>query len=206
MVDLTFAAQGARAAPFAAAPHLVLDVRIASPAPIHAVVLRAQIRIEPQRRAYTPAEEELLADLFGARERWPVTMKSMLWTNASAMVPAFEGSTVAEIAVPCSFDLGVAAAKYFYAVAAGDVPIVLYFSGTVFHGDPLQVAPIPWTKEAFFALPARVWREALDQCYPGGAPLTLRRDVFDRFYRYKQRQGAPTFEHALLGLLPPEDG
>jgi hypothetical protein len=78
------------------------------------------------------------------------------------------------------------------------------FSGTVFYMDPagdLQVAPIPWDKEAKFRLPLKVWKDMIDAYYPNSAWLSLRRDVFDRLYQYKIRNGIPTWEQAIEQLL-----
>ena len=51
-------------------------------------------------------------------------------------------------------------------------------------------------------MPVRVWQEMMDTYYPNSAWLCLRRDVFDRLYQYKMRRGIPTWEQALLSLLP----
>ena len=41
--------------------------------------------------------------------------------------------------------------------------------------------------------------------YPNSAWLCLRKDVFDRLYRYKSRRGLPTWEQALECLLRGAD-
>ena len=99
------------------------------------------------------------------------------------MVPSFQGTTVADIPVPCTFDFNVAATKYFHGLADGDVPVCLQFSGTVFYAAPeggLQVAPISWDKEARFRLPVKVWRDMMETYYPNSAWLCLHKDVFER--------------------------
>ena len=53
----------------------------------------------------------------------------------------------------------------------------------------LQVAQISWDKEAAFRLPVPVWKEMMERYYPNSAWLCLRKDVFDRLYQYKSRQG-----------------
>ena len=68
----------------------------------------------------------------------------------------------------------------------------------------LQVAQIPWEKEARYRLPVRVWNQMMDIYYPNVAWLCLRRDVFDRLYRYKVRHGIPTWEQAIERALPEE--
>ena len=130
----------------------------------------------------------------------------MLWTHASVVIPAFTGSTIADLQVPCTFDFNVAATKYFHGVTDGDIPLNLLFSGTVFYGradELLQVAPIPWDKEARFRLPVQVWREMMDEYYPNSAWLSVHRDIFERLYEFKVRNGIPSWEEALDRLLAP---
>jgi hypothetical protein len=205
--DLSFEAIGAEAVPFAAVPLVALKLRLTNhPAdePIHTVVLRCQIQLEVRRRQYDTSEQARLHDLFDKPQRWSDTMRSMLWTNAVVVVPAFVGSAVVDLQVPCSFDLNVAANKYFYGLDQGDVPLLLLFSGTVFYDagqGQLQAAPISWDKEARFRLPVRVWKETMDLYYPNSSWLCLRRDVFDRLYSYKVQHGIATWEQALERLL-----
>jgi hypothetical protein len=208
MPDLNFRVERAAPMPLAASPHLVLSLAIVdaeTPARlIPAVALRCQIRIEPARRRYAPDEPQRLLDLFGEPARWGQTLRAMLWTHASVMVPAFTGETVVELPVPCTFDFNVAATKYFDALEDGEVPLSLLFSGTIFHAgddDALQVAPISWQKEASFRLPVAVWKAMMEEHYPNTAWLCLRRDLFDRLNRFKTQRGLPTWEHALESLL-----
>lgn len=208
MPNLSFQVESAEAVPFAAAPTLAFRVRVNnadSKQAIHTVVLRCQIQIESPRRRYAPEDQEKLLDLFGEPGRWSTTLRSLLWTHASVIIPSFTGSTGMELHVPCTFDFNVAATKYFQALQDGAVPLCFLFSGSVFHTTAdaaLQVAPIPWSTEAKFALPVKVWKEMMDAYYPNSAWLCLRRDVFDRLYQYKVRQGIPTWEQALERILP----
>jgi hypothetical protein len=196
--------------PYAAAPLLIFKLKIADAdngdarATIPAVALRCQIRIDPGRRTYAAAEQERLLDLFGAPDRWGQTLRSMLWTHASLIVPPFTGTTVVDLPVPCTFDFNVAATKYFYALAEGVVPLSLLFSGTIFHTNDdgaLQASPISWEKEAAFRLPVQVWKDMMAHYYPNSAWLCLHQDVFERLFRYKTSRGLPTWEHALENLL-----
>jgi hypothetical protein len=206
--DLNFQVQGAAPKPYAMSPLLALALYVTNAAtaePIHTVALRCQIQIEATRRRYSAQEQEQLLELFGTPERWSQTLRSMLWTHTSIVVPPFTGSTVVELPVPCTFDFNVAAAKYFAGLEDGEVPLNLQFSGTIFyaadHGG-LQVVQIPWDKEARYRLPVQVWQEMMDAYYPNSAWLCLRRDVFDRLSQYKRRQGLLTWEQALESLLP----
>jgi hypothetical protein len=119
-------------------------------------------------------------------------------------VPSFAGNTVVDLPVPCSFDFNVAATKYFHALDDGEVPLCLLFSGTIFYTTEdgfLQVSQIPWEKEATFRLPVSVWRDMIELYYPNSAWLCLGRVAFDRLYRFKSREGIPTWEQAIERLL-----
>jgi hypothetical protein len=205
--DLNFQVEGAEAVAFAASPFLAFKLHITNAnaeEPIHSVALRCQIQIEVTRRRYSSQDQERLLDLFGEPERWGQTLRNMLWTHANVVVPPFTGSTVVDLQVPCTFDFNVAAAKYFYGVEDGEVPLNLMFSGTVFYANDegnLQVTQIPWDKESRYRLPVRAWREMMDIYYPNSAWLCLRQDVFDRLYQYKVKRGIPTWEQALEKLL-----
>jgi hypothetical protein len=207
MPDLNFRVEGAEAVPYAAAPQLAFKLRIGcTPASqsIYSVVLRCQIRIDPARRHYRPGEQEKLRDLFGDPPRWGQTLRPMLWTHSNVMVPGFVGEVAVDLPVACTFDFNVAVTKFFHALEDGEVPLLLLFSGTIFHEAEdglLQVAQVPWEKEASFRLPVGIWKEMMEHYYPGGAWLCLRHDIFDRLYRYKVGQGLPTWEQALEKLL-----
>ncbi len=168
-------------------------------------MLQCQIRIEPARRQYTPKDQASLLDLYGAPERWSHTLRTMLWTHTNTVVPAFVGNTVVDLHVPCTSDFNIAAAKYFYALEDGEVPLNLLFSGTIFQTDAengLQISQIPWEKEATFRLPVPVWKQMMELYYPNTAWLCLRKDAFDRLYQYKSENGIPTWEQAIENLLP----
>ncbi len=204
MPELTFEVVGAAPMPMAASPHLVFQLRITDsdspPLPIPAVALRCQIRIEPTRRRYDDGEKVGLLDLFGESARWGQTLRGLLWTHASLVVPSFTGSTVVDLPIPCTFDFNVAATKYFAALEDGEVPLQLLFSGTIFHATDegaLQAAPISWEKEADFRLPIRTWQEMMDLYYPNTAWLCLRKDVFHDLYEFKMPPGT-----ANLGACP----
>jgi hypothetical protein len=211
MPDLSFKVEDVVAVPYAAAPTLAFRLRITNGIAgeaIHTVVLRCQIQIEAARRRYTAGEQSELLDLFGEPHRWAQTLRSVLWTHASVIVPGFEGSTLAELVVPCTFDFNIAATKYFEALTGGEIPLRLLFSGTVFYagtGAALQVSPISWDQETTFRLPQEVWREMMDSYYPNTVWLSLRRDVFDRLHQFKIQHGIPTWEEAVERALSVEE-
>ena len=206
MPDLDFAVEGAEVLEFAAVPSLLFKLRIDNleEEPIRSVALNTQIRIAATQRHYDAAEQERLLELFGEPSRWKDTLRSLLWTHTVLQVPPFSGSTVADMPVPCTYDLEVVWAKYFHALEDGEVPLEFLFSGTVFYAGQdgrLQVERISWEKEAEFRLPVRLWKEMMDHYFPNSAWIRLRRDAFDRLYDYKVRKGLPTWEAAVEALL-----
>jgi hypothetical protein len=211
MPDLSFKVEGAEVAKFSASPQLAFKLRITNADPaetVHSVALRCQIQIEVTRRRYDAEEQEHLRDLFGEPDRWSQTLRNLLWTHVNVNVPPFKGETVVELPVPCTFDFNVGATKYFHGLGDGEVHLCLMFSGTIFYaaeGEPLQVSPISWEKDARFKLPVKVWREMMDSYYPNSAWLCLRRDLFERLYEYKVRHGILTWEQALENMLQAEE-
>jgi hypothetical protein len=211
MPDLNFTVDGAEAVPYSAVPVLALKLRVKngdSQEQIRAVMLQCQIQIEATRRHYAPGEQSGLLDLFGGPDRWSQTLRSTLWTHAHANVGPFSGETTVDLPVPCTFDFNVAATKYFSALEGGEVPLCLLFSGTIFYEHAvrgLQIAQIPWSKEARFRLPVEVWKNVMDLYYPNSAWLNLRRDVFDRLHEFKMLRGLPTWEQAFERLLAEAD-
>jgi len=208
--DLDFKVESIQPEPYSATPLLIFKIKVSQRdgnTPIHAIALRCQIRIEPARRRYAEAEEHRLFELFGRREQWGQTLRSTLWTHASTMVSAFEGTTVADLPVPCTFDFNVAMTKYFDALEDGEVPLTLLFSGTIFYQNEagaLQAAPISWEKEATGRLPAKVWHEMMQHYYPNTAWLCLNKQLFDRLHNYKSQGGHTSWENAIEKLLGPE--
>src|SRR5262249_15311044 len=142
------------------------------------------------RRGYDARAQERLLELFGEPVRWGETLRSLLWAQTTLVVPPFEGSTLVDLPVACTYDLDVAAAKYFHALEDGDVPLELLFSGTVFYtaaDGRLGTAHIPWDREARFRLPVQVWKDMMERYFPGGAWLRLGRDAFERLHAYRSK-------------------
>jgi hypothetical protein len=148
------------------------------------------------------------------------------WANLNVNAPEFNGMTVVEMPVPCTFDFNIAVTKYGslcvdpakdprYANCAllawppnnglesGEIPTSAMFSGTVFHAGRmgLQIAQIPWDRDASYRLPVRVWKEMMDLYYPDTAWMCLEREIFERLHEYKARHGLHTWEQAFERLL-----
>ena len=211
MFDLSFQVKKAEVLPHAAAPCMNFKLAISSASEKHSIrgmSVQCQIRIEPTRRRYTVDEQAHLRELFGAPERWSQTLRSVLWTHATVSVPAFSGSIEVDLPVPCTSDFAFGAAKYFYGLDEGTVPLILLFSGSVFYssleGMPgMQISPIPWDKETSFQLPVNLWKEMMAAYYPNSSFLSLQKDVFDRLYEYRTRNGLTSWESTLDSLLQP---
>jgi len=208
MPDLNFKVTGVKSGSLGLTPLLNFQVEVTNPVEaetIHSVALQVQIQISAPQRSYTATEKEKLVDLFGTPERWSQTLSARLWTIAQTTVRSFTGTTTTQLSVPCTYDLNVLATKYFYALEAGDVPLLFLFSGTIFYEGPnghLQVQQISWNKEATFRMPVAVWGDLMNDHYPNTAWLYLHRDVFDRLYAYRREHGIATWEETIDRLLP----
>jgi Family of unknown function (DUF6084) len=189
---------------YAASPALTARIRIreTSGAVVHAMALRCQVRIEPQRRQYED-DVEGLSDLFGPRHRWGATLKSLLWLHASAMVKGFTDLVEVDLSLPCTYDFEVAATKYLHAVRSGDIPLALMFNGTVFtRGDTgFQVEQIPWHADIEYRMPAQVWHDTMDAFFPNSGWIRVSRQTIDALDRYRTDLGLTGWEEALTQLL-----
>lgn len=212
MPELVFDCVDVSADRYAAGPTLVFRLRIAETtgAAISAIALRCQIRVEPGRRHYTPAEEGALEDLFGLPSRWGDTLKPLQLTFVTQMVPSFSGSTTVDLSVPCSYDLEVAAGKYFAGLDDGNIPLLLLFSGTVFSkaDTGLSVSQIPWEKEERYPLPVATWQEMMNLHFAGSGWLRLDHETLDALSRFKAQRALLSFDDAVQHLLKEagEDG
>jgi uncharacterized protein DUF6084 len=208
--DLAFAVIDGARLEHAAAPTLRFGLRVDSGgAAVRSVLLDTQIRIAATRRAYAHESDDRLFELFGARADWSTTLRSLLWTRTTLVVPPFTGTTDVDLLVPCTYDLDVTATRYFDALADGDVPLEFLFSGTVFYSADdgrLQTARLSWELEAEYRLPVSVWRETMDHHFRGTAWLRMDRESHDRLVAFKARRALPTWAAALDELLPPEEG
>lgn len=205
MTELSFTCVDVTFERYAVAPTLLFRLRIeeADGQRVRAIALRTQIRIEPQRRRYNEEEGERLLELFGRRARWGDTLKPFQFANSSTVVPSFTGSVEVDVAVPCSYDMEVAAGRYFHALEDGEIPFILLFSGTVF-GDAEQslwIEQVPWHAECRYRLPVKIWREMMDAHFPGEGWLRLRRETIDALAEFRASRTLPTWDDAVLAIL-----
>lgn len=205
MTGYRFAVLDVAPEPYAMAPHLTARLRIeeAGGRRIHAIALRCQVRIEPQRRRYEAAEQDGLRGLFGERARWADTLKPFQWMQANAIVPSFTGATEIDLALPCTYDLDVIGTRYLHALGAGDVPLEFLFSGTVFArgGGGFEAEQVPWACEARYDLPVAVWREMIASFFPNSGWLRVSSDTLAELAAYRARHDLISWDETLHRML-----
>ena len=204
--ELEFEALGARPLRHAAAPMLMLDLRVSEPSgrQVYMIGLTIQLMLEPARRAYDDATRERLAGLFGAPERWAVTTHSLVWAQLDVVVPAFTGSTTVSVPIACNYDLELAAAKYLHSLPGGEVPLALHFNGLVYYPDGqggLQMVLVPWSCSVDFRMPVSVWQETIEHYYPNTGWVALRSQTLASLERERVARGMPTYDACMQRLL-----
>ena len=175
---------------------------------IQSIALSAQVMIDPARRGYDAATRDRLAELFGPPATWTPSTQGLAWARVSAQIPSFRGSTVFALELPCTYDLEVAAAKYFYALSDGEVPLSFHFNGTVFYFGPdgrLQVVPVSWSSTAQFRMPIAAWREMIAEHYPGGGWIRVQADTLAALHRRRGARGLPSFDACVAELLEHDE-
>jgi hypothetical protein len=200
---------------FAAAPTLVFTCNMteSSGREIYTVALSCQINIDPARRRYESDTRASLVELFGEPQRWGATTRSFMWTRSDVLVPSFRGATSFTIPLACTYDMELAAAKYFYSLPDGEVPLTFHLSGSImFKGDEaeLRITQVPWDIDTKFLLPVGIWRSMMQHHYPNGTWLRVGQETLDRLARVKVEEGLYSYEAVLDELLDsrpaPEEG
>ncbi|WNI18875.1 DUF6084 family protein [Actinacidiphila sp. ITFR-21] len=205
MTGLAFSVLDVIAEPYTVAPQLTARLRIEedSGERIHAIVLRCQVRIEPQRRPYDDAEQQGLRGLFGGRERWSQTLRPFQWMQCGTTVQGFAGATEVDLALPCTYDFDVIGSRYLHALGDGEVPLTLLFSGTVFTRGAagFGVRQVPWDCEARYRMPVAVWRRMIGHHYPNSGWIRLDQDVLDTIADFRARRGLISWDETVRTLL-----
>lgn len=204
--ELGFGVRQGHALAHSAAPTIRFDLEVESLSghEVRSVLLNVQIQIAARRRSYEPRAQERLIELFGTPERWGSTLSTLPWLRTTVVVPAFSGSAQVELDVPCTYDLEVKASRYLNALDGGTVPLELLFNGSVFYageGGALQTAMIGWDKEAVFDMPVEVWRDMMNQHFPGSAWLRIGRDTYERLNDHRSRHQHASWEETFHSLL-----
>ncbi|MFN2561906.1 MAG: DUF6084 family protein [Jatrophihabitans sp.] len=205
MAQLEFQVADVFAEQYAAAPQLTARLRIieSTAAVVHAIALRCQVRIEPQRRKYSPDEESGLLDMFGTRDRWFDTLKPFMWMQCTSMVQGFTGITEVDLAMPCTYDFEVTWSKYLHALRDDAIPVVFLFSGTVFTRGTagFGVEQVSWDCEARHQIPVSVWRDMIGHYYPDTGWLRLRHDTITALSYYRSVRGLTSWEETVASLM-----
>jgi len=201
-----FSVLAVEAVPHAAAPTLRFHLHVEDPLgrAIHTIALSTQIAIDPARRSYDAETRDRLVELFGPAERWASTTQTFLWARIDSLVGGFTGATSFSLDVPCTYDLEVAASKYFYSLPGGEVPLSFAFNGMVLYAgehDRLQVAQVPWSCTARWRMPVDAWQRSMAGFYPGGGWVRLQRDTLDALARRKAQAGHHDFDATVRELL-----
>jgi hypothetical protein len=206
-----FAIVGVAHVPFAAAPTMLFEAIAteSTGAAIQSIALTAQVMIDPARRGYDAETRARLTELFGPPASWAPSTSGLPWARVAAAVPGFAGETRFSLEVPCTYDLEVAAAKYFYAVEDGEVPLTFHFNGNVFfHGADgrLQVMPISWTTSSQYRMPVQAWRAMIAEHYPGGGWIRVSDVTLRSLHERRAQRGLPSLDACVAELLERGDG
>lgn len=192
---------------YAADPQLLVQLRIreGTGQTVHAIALRCQVRIEPQRRGYDDIETTGLRGLFGDRERWSDTLRPFLWMQCNTMVQGFTDETEVVLPLPCTYDYDVTGSRYLHALDTGIIPLTLMFNGTVFtRGDQgFGVEQVPWDAEARYDLPVSVWHDLISTHFPGTGWIRLQHDAIAELEEFRSRNGLISWEETVALLLAP---
>jgi hypothetical protein len=204
-----FEVLGARALRHAAAPMLLIELRVSEPSgrQVYMIGLTIQLMIEPARRSYDDITRERLAGLFGAPERWAVTTHSLVWAQLDVVVPEFTGSTTVAVPIACNYDLEIAAAKYLHALPDGEVPMALHFNGMVYYPNDqggLQMVLVPWSCSVDYRMPVAVWRETIAHYYPNTGWVAMRSQTLHALEHERLERGLPTYDACIEQLLGGE--
>lgn len=204
--DFTWQVEGFEPQRLAAVP--TLDFRLAigteGGESVQCIALTTSVRIAVALRSYDARTQERLVRLFGQPHQWAGSIKDLIWTQPTIVVPPFTGSTTVDVPVQCGQDMDLAANSYLHAMRDGDVPLRFMFYGTVFFVDGegrLRTAQIPWEAEAEFMLPARQWHELRERFFGDRTWVPLDNDTFDRLQAYRTRQAYPSWNSTVDALL-----
>jgi hypothetical protein len=204
--DPVFTVLGVEAVEHALAPALRFQLHVSDPEgrAIYAIALQTQIQVDPARRSYDALTRERLVELFGAPERWGATTHSFNWARVDCLVPSFTGATSFALEVPCTYDLELAASKYFYSLRDGLVPLSFHFTGMVLYrdqGEQLRVTGVPWSCSARWSMPVEAWKTTMASTYPGGGWIRLSTETLDALQSHKAREGHHSFDATVAELL-----
>ena len=103
----------------------------------------------------------------------------------------------------------MAAAKYFYAIDDGFVPLSFHFNGNVFYHDAdgrLQVTLISWSTSSQYRMPVQAWRAMIAEHYPGGGWIRLSDETLRSLHERRAQRGLASLDALVAELLERGDG
>ena len=168
--------------------------------PVHAVALRCQVRIEPQRRRYDRRRGgAALVELFGERTQWGDSLRPFLWTHVGddghRRSP---GATEVDLPITCTYDFEVVGARSTSTRSTtARSRSLLLFSGTVFVAGRRRVrGRRRWrgTRRRRSGCRCAVWREMMDVYFPNSGWLRVSRETLDALTRFKAAHALPTWD------------
>lgn len=203
---LEFTILGAEPIEYSATPGVRFHLHVSEPEgrEVYTIALSSQIHIDPARRTYDDATRARLVELFGAPERWGATTHSFQWARVESLVPTFTGSTAFTLELPCTYDLEVAASRFFHSLPDGNVPLTFHFNGTVLYSgaeERLQVVLVPWSCSSRWSMPVEVWKRTIAAHYPGGGWIRLTEETLEQLSQHKAERGQHTFDDTVRTLL-----
>ncbi|OQO89859.1 DUF6084 family protein [Saccharomonospora piscinae] len=201
--SLTWSVTGVDIAPVDAWPTVRLRLEIGCAAPVRSLTLAVSVRIAAALRDYSPDERARLRGVFGTADQWAHSVGDLVWARPTVQVPAFTGSTVVDVPVPCGQDVELASVSYLSALAEGDVPLRLVFSGTLFHARDgrLAAAQLPWDSETRYRLPAEIWSRVRRTYFGRHRWLRVDDELYERLHDYRVRHSYGSHRDAIESLL-----
>src|SRR5919199_960642 len=102
--ELGFRVRDAARVEHAAVPTLrfALEVQSLTAHDIRSVMLGVQVQIAARRRGYDDAARDRLFALFGHEADWGTTLRSLLWTRTTLVVPPFTGAARVDLDITCT--------------------------------------------------------------------------------------------------------
>ena len=195
------------AEPYAAAPQLTARLRIeeSTGQTVHAIALRCQVRIEPQRRPYERGRRERACAPCSATATGGPTRcgrscgcSAARWCRAS---PASPRSTSRCRAPTTSTSPGPATCTR---VGDGAVPLALLFSGHRVHQGRAGVrraSRCRGTARRRTGCRSRCGRQMIASYFPNTGWLRLDRDVLDALADFRSEHGLTSWEETVQTLL-----
>ena len=206
MPELSFTVVDIAPEPYAVVPNLLARLRVEETTGehVHALALRVQVRIEPQRRRYDDRRGHARCSTCSATGRGSRRPSSR--SPGCTPRPSRRGSPGGceiDLVLPCTYDFDVSGTTYLHALRDGEVPLLFLFSGTVFcRGTTgFSVTQVPWDLEARYRMPTAVWRDLMEAHFPGTEWVRMRRDTVEALAHYRHVRGLTSWDDAVTTLL-----